>query len=106
MCGVAGIYSLDGTKINDLEFKLELEKHVCERPKIGFGDNFWQIKSIDNKLNMKKKINEKVFNNKFFKKGTFDFITKNKKIHKGNIWNSYALSKTIEVIEDQNKRKI
>lgn len=55
---------------------------------------------------MKKKINEKVFNNKFFKKGTFDFITKNKKIHKGNIWNSYALSKTIEVIEDQNKRKI
>ena len=54
----------------------ELEKHVCERPKIGFGDNFWQIKSIDNKLNMKKNINEKVFNNKLFKKGTFDFITK------------------------------
>lgn len=56
MCGVAGIYSLDGTKINGLEFKL-------------------------------KKILKEIS-------------------HRGNIWNSYALSKTIEVIEDQNKRKI
>lgn len=105
-------FSKDGSKgkmfmRNFLKSKSkELEKHVCERPKIGFGDNFWQIKSIDNKLNMKKKINEKVFNNKLFKKGTFDFITKNKKIHNGNVWNSYVLSKTTEVIEDQNKRKI
>ena len=55
-------FSKDGSKgkmflRNFLKSKSkELEKHVCERPKIGFGDNFWQIKSIDNKLNMKKKI--------------------------------------------------
>ena len=81
----------------------DLEKYVCKRPKIGLGDNFWQIKSINDKLDMKKNISKDAFDNKSFKKETYNFITKNNKIHQGNIWNSYVLSKTRETIKDKLK---
>ena len=82
----------------------ELEKYVCKRPKMGFGDNFWQIKSINDKLDMKKNINEDAFDNKSFNKGAYNFIAKNNKIHQGNIWNSYVLSETLQTIKNKQKR--
>ena len=71
---------------------------------MGFGDNFWQIKSINDKLDMKKNINEDAFDNKSFNKGAYNFIAKNNKIHQGNIWNSYVLSETLQTIKNKQKR--
>jgi len=74
-------------------------KYVCERPKSGFGDNFWNIKFIREKLSMKKKIKINFFKNKSFNKNAFDLITKNNKIHRGKLWNAYVISKTSENLE-------
>ena len=61
---------------NFLKSKSKDLENMCKRPKIGLGDNFWQIKSINDKLDMKKNISKDAFDNKSFKKETYNFITK------------------------------
>lgn len=76
-----------------------LKNYVCERPKIGLGDNFWSNKSIYEELNMLHNIDQNSFDNLIFNKNVFKLIINNKKIHKGQIWNAYVFSKTKKNLE-------